>query len=90
MKLNMVFGNNIRYFRYQIKLTQEDLAEKCNFSTAYISQLELGLHQPSFKKLEILAKGLEIEPSELYVKRKIPKLPDRVDMYKPEKEVVKQ
>ena len=89
MKLNIMFGNNIRYFRYQKKLTQEDLAEKCDFSIPYISQLELGLHMPSFKKLEILAEALEIEPFELYVRRDIPKLPVRVDMYEPEKEEVK-
>ncbi len=89
MRLNIIFGNNVKYFRYQKKLTQENLAEKCDFSIPYISQLELGWHMPSFKKLEILARALEIEPFELYVKRKIPKLPVRVDMYEPEKEKVK-
>ena len=89
MKLNIMFGNNIRYFRYQKKLTQEQLAEECDFSTPYISQLELGLHMPSFRKLEILSKVLEVEPSEFYVKRKIPNLPVRVDMYHPEKETIR-
>ena len=80
MQLNKVFGNNVKYFRFRKEYTQEKVAELTDTSVTYISQLELGHHTPSFEKLELLAKALEVEPYEFYVKRKIKKLPPRVDM----------
>lgn len=65
MKLNKVFGNNVKYFRFRKKYTQEKVAELTDTSVTYISQLELGHHTPSF---------------EFYVKRDFKKLPARVDM----------
>jgi len=80
MKLNKVFGNNVKYFRYRKKYSQEKVAELTDMSVTYISQLELGHHTPSFDKLEALANALGVEPFEFYVKRDINKLPARVDM----------
>ncbi|MBQ6282309.1 MAG: helix-turn-helix transcriptional regulator [Bacilli bacterium] len=80
MKLNKVFGNNVKYFRYRKKYSQEKVAELTDMSVTYISQLELGHHTPSFEKLEALANALGVEPFEFYVKRDINKLPARVDM----------
>ena len=80
MRLNEVFGNNIKYFRYRKKYTQEKVAELTNMSVTYISQLELGHHTPSFERLEALSKALGVEPFEFYVRRDIKKLPARVDM----------
>ena len=65
LKLNEVFGNNVKYFRFRKKYTQEKVAELTDTSVTYISQLELGHHTPSF---------------EFYVKRYFKKLPSRVDM----------
>lgn len=80
MRLNEIFGNNVKTFRYDRKYTQEKLAELTDTSVTYISQLELGHHTPSFEKLELLSKALQVEPHEFYVKRKFQKLPPRVDM----------
>ncbi len=80
MQLNKVFGNNVKYFRYRKKYTQEKLSELTNISVTYISQLELGYHTPSFDKLESLSKVLDVEPFEFFVKRNIKPLPQRVDM----------
>lgn len=80
MKINEIFGNNMKYFRFQKHYTQEKLAELTNMSVTYISQLESGYHTPSFKRLEDLSKVLGIEPFELYVRRNFKKLPSRVDM----------
>lgn len=80
MKLNEIFGNNVKKYRYQKKYTQEKLAELTDTSVTYISQLELGKHTPSFDKLELFAKALGVEPFEFYVKRDFKKLPKRVDM----------
>lgn len=80
MKLNKVFGSNVKYFRYRKKYTQEKLSELTEMSVTYISQLELGHHTPSFEKLECLSKALDAEPYEFYMHRKFKKLPSRVDM----------
>ena len=80
LKLNEIFGNNVKYFRYRKKYTQEKVAELTETSVTYISQLELGQHTPSFDKLELLSKALGVEPFEFYVKRDFVKLPARVDM----------
>ena len=79
MKLNKVFGNNVKYFRFRKKYTQEKVAELTETSVTYISQLELG-HHPSFDKLELLSKALGVEAFEFFVKRDFKKLPPRVDM----------
>lgn len=80
LQLNKIFGNNVKYFRYRKKYTQEKVAELTETSVTYISQLELGHHTPSFEKLELLSKALEVEPFEFFVKRNFKKLPQRVDM----------
>ena len=79
MKLNKVFGNNVKYFRFRKKYTQEKVAELTETSVTYISQLELGHHTP-FDKLELLSKALGVEAFEFFVKRDFKKLPPRVDM----------
>ena len=80
MKINKVFGNNLKYFRFIKHYTQEKLAELTETSVTYISQLELGHHTPSFDKLELLSKALDVKPYEFYVDNNIHKLPKRVDM----------
>lgn len=79
MKLNEIFGNNIKYFRYQKGYSQRKVGKLVNCCTTYISQLEMGMHTPSFEKMEELARVLEVEPAELLVPRSISTLPDRID-----------
>ena len=78
--LNKIFGNNLKYFRFKRKYTQEYLAELTNMSVTYISQLESGKHCPSFEKIECLAKALNVEAYEFYMERKLEDLPARIDM----------
>ena len=80
LKLNEIFGNNVKYFRFKKKYSQEQLAERANLSVTYISQLELGHHMPSFTSLEKLAKSLDVEPYDFFIKRNFKELPARVDM----------
>jgi Predicted transcriptional regulators len=46
-----VLGNKIRYERLAAKLTQAELAEKVNVSTAYIGQIERGERKFSIETL---------------------------------------
>lgn len=81
MKLKTLLGKNVKYYRFRKKLTQERLAEIMNVSPNYIGRLERGQHSPSLEKIETIAKVLEIEPFELFLKRAdIDKIPDRVNL----------
>ena len=81
LKLNKIFGYNVKYFRYKEKYTQEKLAELTDTSVTYISLLESGRHHtPSFDRIESLAKSLKVQPFELFVPREFKNLPSRVDM----------
>ena len=59
-------GKRIKQIRKAARLTQESLAEKAGLSVEYISRLERGLSQPSFKTLEALAKSLNVNAKDFF------------------------
>ncbi len=63
LKSLLVF--NIKYYRYLNGLSQERLAEMCNLSPRYLTDIERGLHSPTIQKMEVIAKCLNIEPYQL-------------------------
>jgi len=56
-------AKRIKYFRNKLKITQELLAQKCEFDRTYISLIERGKRNPSLKNLLKLSKGLGISLS---------------------------
>jgi transcriptional regulator with XRE-family HTH domain len=46
-------------------LTQEALAKRAGCSRAYLSRLEMGLHDPPLSRLQALAKALRVTVAEL-------------------------
>ncbi len=58
-------GERVRKHRVQEQLSQEKLAERCGFDRTYISLVERGKRNPSFTNLLKLARGLNIEVSQL-------------------------
>lgn len=65
MTLEKAFGTVLKRTRLGRKLTQLELAEKCDFDVTYISLLERGRRQPTLKAFVNIAKGLGISPVEL-------------------------
>ncbi|HQU84051.1 MAG TPA: helix-turn-helix transcriptional regulator [Pyrinomonadaceae bacterium] len=61
----IILGQKIKKRREELELSQEKLAEKCEFDRTYISLLERGKRNISFTNLLRLADGLEISASEL-------------------------
>ena len=59
-------GNRIKQIRKAAKLTHERLAELTGLSVEYISRLERGVSQPSFKTLEALTKSLNVNAKDLF------------------------
>jgi len=58
-------AKKVKYRRNQLNISQEKLAEKCDFDRTYISLLERAKRNPSYLSLEKLCVGLEIELSDL-------------------------
>lgn len=55
-ELQLQIGENVRQCRDSKGLTQEELAEICNFSAAYCSQIETGQRMMSIETLEFILK----------------------------------
>lgn len=58
-------GEEVRALRTKLDLSQEALAERCDFDRTYISLVERGQRNPSFTNLIRLAEGLEVSVSDL-------------------------
>ena len=78
--IRKVLGANVKYYRYLIGYTQEQLAEKTDLSPRYISDIENSQGNVSVDTLEIIASSLKIEPYILIKPQKHPSLPKRVNM----------
>ncbi len=77
-----VLGTNVKYYRYAIGYTQEQLAEKCDLSPRYISDIENAQGNISLNTLANIAKVLKVESYLLIKPHKHPNLPKRVNMKK--------
>lgn len=53
-------ASNIKSRRSELNISQEQLAEKCNFDRTYISLLERAKRNPSLFNLKKLSSGLDI------------------------------
>lgn len=70
MSLKDVFKENVKYYRKQLKLTQESLAKLSGLSTNYIGEIERTGRKATLETIEKVANGLNIDPSLLLVSRK--------------------
>ena len=64
-KRNPYFGEILKAYRLERKLSQEQLSERVDVLRTFISALENGTRQPSFDMLLRLAKALDITPGKL-------------------------
>ena len=62
-----IFRYNLKYYRKQRNLTQEELSEISGISTDYLSEIERGKGTPSFKRMELIANALNIEVYKLFM-----------------------
>lgn len=59
-------GRRIAELRKARGLTQEVFAEKCGYSTEFVSLVERGVNAPSVAGLEKVAKALKVEIKDLF------------------------
>ena len=64
-----IFRNNLKFYRIERGLTQEQLSELTGISTDYLSEIERGKKTPSFKRMELIAKAIDVEVYKLFMPR---------------------
>ena len=64
--LQICLASNIKYYRKQLHLSQEKLAEKANASANYIALIENGKYFPSLPMIQQIAKALDVESLDLF------------------------
>lgn len=60
------FGNKLKYYRLMRGYTQEKLAEKLGIDAHYISDIECGSRNITFKTLHRLISALDVELNKLF------------------------
>lgn len=65
MDLVVLLGRNIRAWRLERGLSQEQLALDAGMKRSYVSELERGLRNPTVRALGRLAEALKVEPDAL-------------------------
>lgn len=64
-KLLIQFGNKVREKRLELKLSQEELADKVGVHRTYIGMIERGEQNITLLNIRKIAKALKIELEEL-------------------------
>lgn len=67
MNIQHVFAENVRAYRKQAHITQEDLAEKCGLHRTYIGGIEQQRINASLKNIDKIAQALHIDPALLLI-----------------------
>lgn len=62
-----IFSNNMRIRRKKLGFTQKDLANKCEISSSFITDIELCKKAPSFNNINKIAKALEAPPWSFFI-----------------------
>lgn len=65
MQLEIIFGKVVKSIRIKKNITQEQLALGSTLERTYISELENGRYQPTLTSLFDIARGLNMNPSDL-------------------------
>lgn len=80
--IRKVLSENVKYYRFKVGLTQEELAEKCDVSPRYLSDIENSKGNIPIDTLEVIAYSLKVEPYMLLKEHQHKNLPKRVNMKK--------
>lgn len=67
------FGQNVRYYRKEKKLTLEMAAELCDISSRYLGRIERGKQSATIDVIEKISKGLDVPVEKLLTARNIGK-----------------
>jgi transcriptional regulator with XRE-family HTH domain len=65
-KLYRLLGRQVAHFRLKAGLTQEELAEKTDYSVDFIGLVERGVNAPTVARLEDIARTVGVEVWQLF------------------------
>ena len=60
--INVKFAKNLKMYRKMSGISQEELAKRTGLNRSFISLIECNKRNISLSNIEIIAKGLNIEP----------------------------
>ena len=69
MTLRQIFRDNVKFYRKELKLSQEKLVELSNLSTNYICDIERTNRKITIYTIEKITNGLGIDPALLLINR---------------------
>ena len=69
MTLRQIFHGNVKFYRKELKLSQEKLAELSNLSTNYICDIERTNRKITIDTIEKITNSLGIDPALLLINR---------------------
>ena len=72
MSVREIFRKNLKYYRKQNNLTQEELSEKIGLNPKYIADIESRSKFPSAETIDALAEALKIIPAQLFLEEGTP------------------
>lgn len=70
MHIREIFSQNLRRFRRQKGISQEELAHLADIDRTYVSALERKIYSASLDMVATIASALEVEPHELLMKNR--------------------
>ena len=70
MDLKTVFGENLKFYRKEKQLSQEQLSEKVDISVKHLSSIERGLNFASADLLEKLASSINVPVFYFFVNKR--------------------
>lgn len=70
MDIVKVFGQNLKKYRTEQHLSQEELADKSNLHRTYISAIECFRRSISLENIQRIADALNIETYKLFIEEK--------------------
>lgn len=70
MDIIKVFGNNLKRYRTDMGISQEEFAAKCGMHRTYISAIECYRRSISLENIQRIADALGIETYKLFIEKK--------------------
>ena len=73
MDIVKVFGTNLKIYRKQLGLSQEEFAEKCGLHRTYISAIECYRRSIALENIQRIADALGVDAYKLLIPTELPR-----------------
>ncbi len=70
MDIVKIFGQNVKKYRQELKISQEELADRSDLHRTYISAIECFRRSIALENIQRIADALEVETYKLFLEDK--------------------